>query len=189
MKALSMILVAIVVSFATWKATRMAMAQGRPQTSTTAAPTISISQARTTLFKAASKGGGLEPVKLGSGAAFAESHLRSFAVIADGENATVRAHASVADKRAIIARVWRLRVLNAQGQPVAGRVYADQVFGMEANGQKEASFEDVVATPPGSARVELALYAFRTDEGLGFLDDDAQAHTHLEMRGIKILGQ
>jgi hypothetical protein len=124
---------------------------------------------------------------LGTSGALAEVHLRSHAIeVADGW-ATASAHVSIADKRPGMSYIWRFRVVDSGNAPLSGFVYDQQMFSVEANGEKEVDFKDVIAVPPGSRRVELVLYRKAPSEDLSFLDNDDAARARQVIRAVKLL--
>ena len=170
MKIASRVFVACIASYLTWLTTASIMA--RP-----AAPRSAPDQTETRVKTTVSKDGAApaKPIALGKSRAIAEAHLRSSKVnIADG-SATVDAHVSMLDKRPGVTYVWRLRAVNSAEQPLNGQVYDKQIFAMEANGQKEVDFHEVMAVPQGTYRIELVLYEMAPGMGMDFLNDDKAA--------------
>ena len=153
MKPTEKIVVETMVSLATWLATRAILAQHGNRAKPTSNQDITTPSPLTATTKLLQRTlnpiPNQNPIQLGAPGVVAEAHLKFFQVDLEAGIATVHAHASLGDHRSLSAYVWRLRVTDDQWQPLAGRVYEEQVFSMEANHQKEASFEDVVEIPAG----------------------------------------
>ncbi len=129
----------------------------------------------------------IPPVKLGTSQWFAEAHMRSGEIILANGLAKVRAHVSMADRRKGMMYLWRLRVVDPQEIPLAGRVYDDQIFAMDSNGQKEIDFEEKVEVPLGARRIELVLYEKPPGKDLSFLENDDTARANQMIRLVRLL--
>jgi hypothetical protein len=187
MRILPKVLILSIVCFLTWWTTRAIVAQ-QPSRRSPVHPAVVEPSAKTiattTEIKPDSE---FTPIKLGKSGAFVEAHLRSGNISVEGGVATVKAQVSLADKRKGVSYVWRLRVVDPQDNPLAGQVYGQQIFSVEANNQKEVDFQDFVEVPPGARRIELVLYGKPTGKDLSFLDDASTARGYQMIRLVKLL--
>ncbi len=182
MKVFLKVLILGLVSCATWLATATIMAQYQNRkVSARPVPLTSVSTIQTLSTTPPAI-----PIELGKSGAFAEAHLRSFKITVDKGVATVNAHVSLADQRKGMSYIWRLRVVDFREAPIAGRVYDQQIFSVEVNGQKEATFHDVIEVPFGARRVELVLYEKAQGNDLSFLNDDSTARGHEMIRVVQL---
>ncbi len=189
MRFLLRIAVLASVSVVTWMMTAPLVAQyqkrTRPEQSAQLPPTEAGTRARGSVAATAPTAA----ARLGSLGGIAEVHLRSSEIVVGDGMAAVSAHVSIADKREDMGYVWRVRVLDAQDHPLAGQVYHQQIFNVEANGQREADFKDVVDVPEGAKLVELALYNVAPGSDLSFLDDGQKAFAAMTIRTVKLLNR
>ena len=175
-------LVFCLASYATWAATSAIV--GQPRRADASAQPV---QAAVSSVKKFSTTQPPPPIPLGASGAYAEYYLRSHQISVQDGMATIKAHVSLADQRPGISYVWRARVVDSREEPLAGTVYDQQMFSVEANGQREADFTDVIDVPPGAARVELSLFAVFPGEDLSFLDDQSKWRQHEQIRAVKLL--
>jgi hypothetical protein len=190
MKIFLKVVVFAFISFATWVVTSALLsAQQKPSKSRSREIQVQSAPRSFESIRALNNPAPAIQGKMGASGALAEAHIRSNLItIADGF-ATVKAHVSLFDKRPGMSYIWRLRVVDNQENPLTGRVYDQQIFSVEVNGEKEVDFEDVIAVPPGYHRVELVLYEKAPLNDLSFLDDDKVAKGYESIRIVKLLNR
>ncbi len=192
MKTLRKVIYFGVVCLMTWAVTKSLVAQQKKQTPLPAARLVAQepkieSKAKPLMLRA--KAGELpQPKPLGTSGSSTEAHLRSQSITVEEGIARVKAHISLYDQRKGMSYIWRLRVVDRQATPLAGQVYDQQIFKVDAaSHQKEVDFEDTVAVPPGARRIELVLYEKADKNTLWFLNNDDDARAYQMIRVVKLL--
>ncbi len=100
-------------------------------------------------------------------------------------SAMINAIARMTDSRPGIIYVWRLRNISLDNKVVWKTLYADQLFTMEADGQMEPTFQEVIEVPAGESKIELTLYALPKGTNLGVLDDEEAARSYMAAMACK----
>jgi hypothetical protein len=191
MKVLSKLVVFTLVCCLTWMATSAIVTQQKKRK-----PVVQAGQeskvniagpALTDSIKILKDSPRIVPMKLGASSAIAEAYLRSNKFTIEDNVASADVHVSLSDKRPGMFYVWRLRIVDSQEKPLAGKVYDQQLFSVDENGLKEVDFQDSIAVPPNAYRIELVLYEKAPWNDLSFLDNDLLAKSYERMRAVKLL--
>ncbi len=115
----------------------------------------------------------------------ANQHLLSFKMEVAGGTATVAAQVSLSDQQGRNLYLWRLSLLDGQGDTLDQIIYDHQTFGMEADGVMEPTFHEVVDLLPGAKMVQLSLFAFPPGTDLGIFRDPAASNGYLVIRRVQ----
>jgi hypothetical protein len=185
MKFLMKATVFCAVCLLTWAATHSIMAQQRVRPRASAAQVITTGRDVKTLSEGQINATSTR-IPVGQPGMVAEAHVRNGGIFIEDGVATAMAHVSLSDTRGGMSFVWRFQVVGKDGKKLAGQVYDQQIFTLEANGQREVDFSDFVAFPPDADRVELVLYRLNPGEDLSVIDDKDQARYHQVVRLVKL---
>jgi len=112
------------------------------------------------------------PLMGGQDKIMASFGVPNLSIEVQGGQAVISAQASYQSKLMDLLHVWRVRVLDLNGNEISKFVYDHQVFAMEADHFMEPTFHDVIDLPAGESVVELAMFWFNKKEDLSFLRNE-----------------
>lgn len=120
--------------------------------------------------------------------AIANRSIRKFRAVTNNEQLEVSGYASVQDRRKDFVYVWGIQFILPNSLVLAHKIYTDQQFAIDEDGEMERTFVERFEVPPIDCQVVLTLYCSPKALDLNVLQDEIVASRYkVAMSSSKLL--